>query len=221
VLVAGGRLSGQDAAKSPAELFDPDTSSAELFDPDTSTFSTTGSLALPHAYATAAILPDGRVFVDPGETGVGAEVYDPSTGTFSVAGQIKNGSGIPIGLPDGRVVVVRGSSLSGRGTAFVWDPTAITFEPGPAGRLPGDVTSATLLDDGRILLVGGGPVNWSGIYDPATGVTTLIEPARAGRPMATRLADGRVLIVGGVLDGNLTLEGVASGPGVPTVQIFQ
>jgi hypothetical protein len=211
VLFAGGTPSGQDAA----------TSSAELFDPDTSTFSTTGSLGISHASAATAILPDGRVFVAPGEYRSNAEVYDPSTGAFSAGGVLRSGSGIPIALPDGRVVFIH-SSLSGRGTVEVWNPSAITFEPVPADRLPGGVTSAILLDDGRILLVGGAPANWSGIYDPATGVTTPILPTRAWGPMATRLADGRVLVVGGLLDGKIRPSGGGTmAPGVSTVQIFQ
>jgi WD40 repeat protein len=211
VLIAGGYPSGQDGA----------TSSAELFDPDTSTFSTTGSLGTSHAGAAAAILPDGRVFVAPGLSRLTAEVYDPGTGTFSAAGTISSYSSgdIAIALPDGRVVVFDGS-VGIKGFAEVWDPTSLTFSP--RHELPGRVRSATLLDDGRILVVGGEPANWSGIFYPTAGVTTPVQTTRAWGPRATRLADGRVLIVGGLTDGNIRSEGGGtSAPGVSTVEIFQ
>ena len=86
--------------------------------------------------------------------------------------------------------------------------------------------SATLLDDGRILLVGGDyrPA-WAGIYDPTTGATVPIEPPAAFGPSTTRLADGRVLFVGGLASGDLHQDQVSGlsleAPAVPTVQIFR
>ena len=101
-LIAGGYPSGQDAA----------TSSAELFDPDTLTFSPTGSMGASRSMPSMAVLPDGRVFVAPGESRTTAETYDPSTGTFSAAGTMSSyGYGDAIALPDGRVVVLGGMSL--------------------------------------------------------------------------------------------------------------
>ena len=88
--------------------------------------------------------------------------------------------------------------------------------------LPGRVTSATLLDDGQILLIGDTRAsgNWSGVYDPAAGATTPIQPMRAWNPKATRLADGHVLIVGGLLPEDLRPPGTED-PGASTVEIFQ
>lgn len=210
-LIAGGYPSGQDAA----------TSSAELFDPETLTFSPTGSMGTSRSLPSMAVLPDGRVFVSPGESRTTVETYDPSSGRFSAAGTMSSyGFGDAIALPDGRVVVIGGTSLSRRGFVEVWDPTSLTFSP--ERELRGRVRSATLLDDGRILLVGGDPANWSGIYDPTTGVTISIQTTLAWQPKATRLADGRVLVVGGLTDGDLRPEGGGtSAPGVSTVEIFQ
>ena len=237
VLFAGGTPSGQDAA----------TTSAELFDPDTLTFSPTGSfVGTSRASAGTAILPDGRVFVTPGPSLRTAEVYDPRTGTFGAAGTMSSyfHGNTAIALPDGRVVVLGGSSLSSQGFAEVWDPTSRTFSPGCRPRpcplvgpdggmgaaesdLPGRVTSATLLDDGRILLagerrIGDQTASWSGIYDPTAGATLVTQTTRAWGPRATRLADGRVLIVGGLTDGRTDHgEGGMSAPAVTTVEIFQ
>ena len=211
VLVAGGYPSGEDAA----------TSSAELFDPDTLTYSPTGSMMTSRASSSLAVLPDGRVFMSPGESRTTAEVYDPRTGSFSPAGTMASyGFGLAMALPDGRVVVLGGSSLGNHGMATIWDPTTLVFTPERA--LPGWVTRAVLLDDGRVLLVGGGRTNWSGIYNPTGGGANYIDSTRAWAPRATRLADGRVLIVGGLADGDLRPEGGGTmAPGVTTVEIFQ
>jgi hypothetical protein len=216
VLIAGGHPSGQEAA----------TSSAELFDPDALTFSPTGSMGTSRSMPSTAILPDGRVFISPGESRTTVEVYDPSTGTFSAAGTMSGyGYGDAIALPDGRVVVLGGSSLGSHGFAEVWDPASLTFSP--RRDLPGWVRSATLLDDGRILLagerrIGERTASWSGIYDPTTGATLMTQTPRAWGPRATRLADGRVLLVGGLTDGMTNHgEGGRSAPAVPTVEIFQ
>ncbi|WP_437991409.1 Kelch repeat-containing protein [Sorangium sp. So ce145] len=82
--------------------------------------------------------------------------------------------------------------------------------------------TATLLDDGRVLIAGGFlgldegmicdpkystmPLGSAEIYDPATGAFLAAAPMAAvrGAHTATRLADGRVLVIGGE----------AGGPGV-------
>jgi hypothetical protein len=212
VLTAGGVPLGQDGA----------TSSAELFDPETLTFSMTGSMITSRQFASTAVLPDGRVFVAPGESRKTVEVYDPRTGTFTGAGTMSDyGFGDAIGLADGRVLVIGGTSLSRRGFTEVWDPTSLSFSP--QRELHGRVRSATLLDDGRILMVGGEPSNWLGIFDPTSGRTASTPRfTRAWHPKATRLADGRVLIVGGLTDGRTDHgEGGRAAPGVSTVEIFQ
>jgi hypothetical protein len=65
--------------------------------------------------------------------------------------------------------------------------------------------TATLLQNGKVLIVGGAltstsdPVATAEIYDPATGIFTMTHEMATAREQhtATLLADGRVLIVGG------------------------
>src|SRR5688572_32054759 len=63
-------------------------------------------------------------------------------------------------------------------------------------RHPG--VSATKLDDGRVLVAGGG-VGSTEIYDPATGESAPAASMGQARSnhQAVRLLDGRVLVVGG------------------------
>lgn len=68
----------------------------------------------------------------------------------------------------------------------------------------------TLLDDGRVMLVGGigykGPLDTAEYYDPATeefvDITNIMRTSRFDHT-ATKLADGRVLILGGYEEGFL------------------
>ncbi|HEX5590039.1 MAG TPA: kelch repeat-containing protein [Candidatus Limnocylindrales bacterium] len=118
-------------------------------------------------------------------------------------------------LEDGRVLIVTGGWLQmgevAARRADIWDPVS---GRGPTGRPAiGRVAStATLLLDGRVLVVGGfdGPFAYGAnstasaeIWDPATGAfreTGWMASPRVGHT-ATMLADGRVLITGGTGPG--------------------
>lgn len=113
-------------------------------------------------------------------------------------------------LPDGRVLLI-GGMISVRGnevstaTTDVFDPRTGTITTGGKLSAPRAGHTATLLNDGNVLVTGGGNeygnlVN-AELYRPGTG-----EPISVGsmtvareRHAATRLADGRVLITGGTI----------------------
>src|SRR5438876_6604994 len=63
--------------------------------------------------------------------------------------------------------------------------------------------TATLLADGRVVLIGGenasGPVREAEIFDPASGTFSTVANSIVSRAdhTATLLADGRVLVIGG------------------------
>ena len=197
--------------------------SAEVFDPATGAFTPTGSpTTTPGPWEGIATLPDGRVLL----AGSVSEIYDPGTGTFSFAGRNDAFEArMAIVTQDGRVIVLGRTHISAKGYAATWDPASKRFEP-LLMTAPGYVIDrASLLDDGRILVMGGDSgLRWAGVYDLATHEIKKIDPPAAWWPTVTRLDDGRVLFVGGVNDWNLRLcetHGCVLSPAVKTVEIFQ
>jgi hypothetical protein len=113
-------------------------------------------------------------------------------------------------LPNGKVLIAGGFAGSGGESnpyrsVELYDPSSGTFESVAEMSIGRSGHTATLLKNGKVLIVGG----WTGrydlrssaeIYDPAANTFTstgnlIVE--RAGNT-ATLLADGRVLVAGGV-----------------------
>jgi Tol biopolymer transport system component len=161
--------------------------SAELYDPRTGTFHATGSMGTPRARHTATLLADGRVLITGGITGqspvasvsvVFASYHDPTT-----------------------AMTAESNTLS---SAEVYDPVTGTFSRTGSMRDFRDRHTATLLGDGRVLVVGGGGEGYAArtsaeLYNPTTGTFSRTGSMKSGRWMhtATLLGDGRVLITGG------------------------
>jgi hypothetical protein len=181
------------------------TRSAEIYDPATETFTRVGDLTESRLQPQSVLLRDGRVFIVGGDTddsGVAtptAEIFDPTTGKFqrtgSMAAARRNYAAVL--LPDGRVAV-----LGGVPAVEIYDPATGQFIP--RGELPEDTvggvygTTAHLLSDGTILVVGG-ITDAIQIYDPRTSQTRFLGTLRELRPFAISVAlpDGKILIAGG------------------------
>lgn len=114
-------------------------------------------------------------------------------------------------LLDGRVLITGGCSRNGCGGneeamgSELFDPSTGEFTAGPLLTTPRAGHTATLLPDGRVLVVGGyeaeglPPLASAELFDPATSLfvaTGGLAEARGGHT-ATPLPDGRVLIAGG------------------------
>jgi hypothetical protein len=162
------------------------------------------------------MLTDGRVLI------VGnfasAQLYDPVTGTFAATGdRTTPGFSSCTLLPNGKVLIA-GSGISGADGLYtssahaeLYDPETGTFAP------TGDMTvervggTATLLNNGKVLItggtvvVGGSPTLYlasAELYDPSTGTfTAAADMYEAFSDTATLLPNGKVLITRSIVTG--------------------
>ena len=124
-----------------------------------------------------------------------------------------------VALQDGRVLIAGGTTNANVGgvtnTAEIYDPTAQTFTQTGSMTVPRQGATATVLNDGRVLLAGGvqnvgfrSELSSAELYDPVAGTfsaTGSMRTAREGHT-ATLLRDGRVLVAGGSDNGTHTLD---------------
>ncbi len=165
----------------------------DLYEPSTGTWTATGSMATSVYSLLMAPLPDGRVLVTGGYEPM-AEVYDPATDTWSPTGtpplvRIEATASV---LPDGRVLVAGGSNNSSfdpqMGVTQVYDPATAIWSLGATLQQARRSHSASVLQDGRVLVVGGmgiidyGPIASAevlllGVDDVTSPVATLTSPS--------------------------------------------
>lgn len=162
---------------------------AELFDPESKTFTPTGVPGGDFSDALGVLLEDGRVLFVFGLSEQ-AEIYDPVSGEFQPTAITypQGQGGTATALGDGNVLL-----LFGDGTVAIYDPSADSLAS--VGSVPVPVETATLLEDGRVLVTGAGT---AGVIEPGVfryQPVSMITP-RSGHT-ATRLGDGQVLIAGG------------------------
>lgn len=156
-------------------------------------------LAAGTVVAGASLLPRPTTLIPP-ERGV----FTP-TGSLTVPRYSRPTATL---LRDGRVLVIGGRGQDDAGDFYVadaeiWDPSTGGF--GPAGTLAvgRDGHTATLLRDGRVLVVGGLSENGVGpaeIWDPSTSTfspTASPTLTETYGERASLLSDGRVLVVDG------------------------
>jgi hypothetical protein len=200
---------------------------AEIFDPATGVWQGTGSMSQARRGHQAVVLGDGRVLVaggiDEGELLASAEIYDPASGQWTPTAPLnvpRLGSTLTL-LVNGNVLATGGTSAdtasgAGGGQTIRPDATAEVYNvvAGTWARTSGGMSTprfehtATLLDDGRVLVAGGqGPpiagasaaLATTEIYDPA------VDSFRQSNDMAdarfnhsaVRLPDRSVMMVGG------------------------
>ena len=227
VLVAGGQQSGNGSANA-------DLASAEVYDPRANRWKTVAPMHAARPTPTAVRLHDGRVLIvggiahppdatAPAPSPEQAEIYDPAPNAWSFAGaglRPLNERAVTL-MPDGSVLVSGGSTEFDFATtdAELFDPQANTWQPTSASLADSRLGhTATLLRDGRVLLVGGYttpqeqslgqvyPSNallmTSEIFDVDVGTDVRAASSTISRfdHTATLLSNGMVLVVGSAYD---------------------
>lgn len=165
---------------------------AETFDPGSGASTVTEPPIHMRSMHTATLLRDGTVLVTGGSTGLAvlasATIFDPESRLFTAVGSLtrpRSGHTATL-LQDGRVLLAGGHSVidpfDSEASVEVYDPVRQRFvltgamERGRSGH------SATLLDDGRVLIAGGehqaDVLASAELYDPSTGTFRTIAPER-------------------------------------------
>jgi hypothetical protein len=211
--------------------------SAELYDPVSGLSRATGTMTALRSGHTATLLNDGRVLVTGGSTTAygavaSAEIYDPVSATFSPTGNMsaaRSGHTATL-LANGKVLVTGGTtdwsqfvtSANAVATAEIYDPQSGSFTLTGAMGTARTKHTATLLNDGTVLVTGGAnsvPLATTELYDPQSGRfapgASMTMPRTA--QTATKLVDGKVLIVGGIPVVPAVYVGYAP---TPTAEIY-
>jgi hypothetical protein len=175
------------------------------------------AMTTPRADAAAIRLLDGRILIC-GGTATGqvggvlssAELYDPVARSFTPTGAMtvpRAGQTITM-LRDGRVLLTGGVQNVGfrsqLANAEIYDPRSGAFSATGSMSTPREGHTATILRDGRVLIVGGSDngihtLDTAEIYDPSSG--TFSRTGHLNQPrvahVAALLGTGKVLVAGG------------------------
>ena len=161
--------------------------SAEIYDPKNGQFAPAGKMTMPRSAHIAVLLDNGKVLLA-GGVGAGwtfladAEIYDPLTNSFAKTGNMLEAreSHTATLLKDGQVLIAGGhrgrrAAVQIYSSAEIFDPSKGTFAPAGSLTVRRHKHDALLLDDGRVLIVGGsderdskGAYSTVEIYDPKT-----------------------------------------------------
>jgi hypothetical protein len=218
VLIAGGQMSTSTMQTALA--------STELYDPATNRFALSGTAAMNTGrfFATATLLPNGKVLIAGGTTATGAslastELYDPASNSFATSGtanmnQARQSATATL-LPNGKVLIAGGLGSLASNSTDLYDPATNSF----AATTPTLTNfrfspAAALLPNGRVLIAGGAdlgdmPLSSTDIYNPTTNTITagaIMNQPRSG-DLLTVLPNGKVLIAVGNLEAaNLSCD---------------
>jgi N-acetylneuraminic acid mutarotase len=194
--------------------------SAEIYDPQTGDFSPVGKMTMPRSEHVAVLLDNGKVLL---AGGVGtdwtfladAEIFDPATNSFTKTGSMTAAreSHTATLLKDGTVLITGGhkgrrAAIEIYKSAEIYDPQKGAFTAAADLTVKRHKHDAVLLEDGRVLVVGGADERDSGgayrnveVYNPKTKNFSKIGEMKLARyklqGTSVLLKSGKVFIAGG------------------------
>jgi N-acetylneuraminic acid mutarotase len=194
----------------------PRSASVTSIQTPTPTWTLTGNLNTGRDSQTATLLLNGKVLVAGGNNSNGtlksAELYNPESGTWSNTGDLTTSRAFHTAtlLANGKVLIAGGftcapppASCSQLTSAELYDPANGTWSTTGSLNTARDSHTATMLQNGKVLAVGGflgdGGLSEAELYDPATGIWNITGNLNVGRYVhtATLLQNGKVLVTGG------------------------
>ena len=191
-------------------LFVGKPSDAEVYDPLANRWSPTAPMAQYRRDQAAVRLLDGRVLVAGSQDNLTyntVEIYQPERDKWHLAAPMTSGrSGhSAVLLANGDVLVAGGVSQGDNSapieltSAEIYHPATDRWSRAASMAQVHPLETATQLDDGRVLVLGGTSRSQAELYDPVSDRWSPTGPSVARyQHTATLLRDGRVLVVGGL-----------------------
>ena len=198
---------------SATSVADPSKSATAVVSVVASGFAITGSMHSARSGHSATLLKDGKVLIVGGGDGT-AELFDPTNGTFTLTGSpvTRRLGATATLLADGKVLIAGGLGLTAGSdghlirlnSAEIFDPATGTFTATGSMIQARRLHTATLLEDGRVLVAGGYfdaicTTASAELFDPTTGTFSSAGFMLTERVnhTATLLKSGEVLLAGG------------------------
>ena len=177
---------------------------AELYDPAAGTWTVTNNMNIARSLHTASLLPNGKVLVTGGlnisANQNGANSCDVATIMFRRRDRVSY-----LNSKEKVLVDAKENTSSVINTAELYDPSTGTWTTTGSMTFGRAGHTASVLPDGRVLVVGG-VYGWSlqsaELYDPSTGTwsnTSLLNYPRIYHKTIL-LTNGKILVTGGVFD---------------------
>ncbi len=156
------------------------------------TWTLTGSLNVARWEPAATLLQNGQVLVAGGIYSASAELYTPSTGVWTTTGSMHSNRWLFTAtlLSNGQVLVAGGESYVNNqlvllASAELYNPSTGTWTTTGSMHTAREVHTATLLQNGQVLVAGGGgntgTLASAELYNPSTGTWTTTGSLHTGR----------------------------------------